>query len=58
MNIVDNIVNTYAWIKLTNTSSTNMKIENRSEITAVPPAAAYPNAAKMKINPVSVMTIM
>ena len=58
MKMVDSMVNTYAWMKLTSTSISNMNTEKSTEITEVPAAMPVPMALKMKISSVSTSTIM
>ena len=56
MKIVDSIVNTYAWIKLTSTSISNMKIENISDTTVEAPPATGVYGRKINISSVRVIT--
>ena len=58
MKSVESIVKTYAWMKLTRTSSRSIKRENATETTVVVASTAAPNLAKMKIKSVNTMTIM
>ena len=59
MKIVDNIVNTYACIKLTRTSMSNINIENDTDTTTVaPPTTIPPTPAKINIKSVNTITIM
>ena len=58
MKIVESMVKTYAWIKLTSTSISSMNTEKSRLMTVAPPPAAGLTAAKMKMSSVSTSTIM
>ena len=59
MKIVDNRVNTNAWMKLIRVSSTSMNSDRATEITAVPAPTAVPNIwANTMINNINTITTM
>ena len=59
MNIVDNIVNTYAWMKLTNVSMRYINSEKRNENMVVPPPTSMPPISlNMKMSDSSTSTII